>query len=115
MTKTQNMKDVFYHYYYRLVLDDLYKKTVTTYIDGDYKKDIDLHVDTYYYDNTIHFCQADRYPDYAANVCTDDMTWTDIVTEDCKIREYTFNNGVKVRLVTDLTKGKRAGTRKSAS
>ena len=113
MTKT--MKDVFYGYYYRLVLDDLYAQTVTTYIDGDYQVDIDLHVDTYYYDNTIHFCDADRYPDYGATVYTDNMTWTDTVTDETKSREYTFNNGVKVRLVTDLTNDKRSRTRKSAS
>lgn len=109
------MKNVFYDYYHRLVLDDLYKKTRVTYIDGDYQKDITLNVDTYYYDNTIHFYNADRYPDYSATVYTDNMTWTDTVTEDSKTREYTFNNGVIVRLVTDLTKGKRARTRKSAS
>ncbi len=109
------MKNIFYSYYHRLVLDDLIRKTTTTYIDGDYQQDITLNVDTYYYDNTIHFCNADRYPDYSATVYTDSMTWTDTVTEDSKIREYTFNNGVIVRLVTDLTKGKRARTRKSAS
>lgn len=109
------MKNGFYNYYHRLVLDDLYKKTTTTYIDGDYHQDIDLHVDAYYYDNTIHFCQADRYPDYAANVCTDGMTWTDTVTEDSKTREYTFNDGIRVRLVTDLTASKRSRTRKSTS
>ena len=109
------MKNVFYNYYHRLGLDDLYKKTRGTYIDGDYQQDIDLYVDAYYYDNTIHFCQADRYPDYAANVCTDGMTWTDTVTEDCKIREYTFNDGIRVRLVTDLTASKRSRNRKSAS
>lgn len=109
------MKNVFYNYYHRLVLDDLYKKTRVTYIDGDYQKDIDLHVDAYYYDNTIHFCQADRYPDYAANVCTDGMAWTDIVTDNSKTREYTFNDGIMVRLVTDLTASKSSRTRKSAS
>ena len=67
------------------------------------------------FENTIHFCGADRYPDYSATVYTDTMTWTDIVTEDSKTREYTFNNGIKVRLVTDLTKGKRGRTRKTAS
>ena len=109
------MKNVFYNYYHRLVLDDLYKKTRVTYIDGDYQKDITLHVDTYFFENTIHFCGADRYPDYSATVYTDTMTWTDIVTEDSKTRENTFNNGIKVRLVTDLTKGKRVRTRKTSS
>ena len=115
MKKDYPMRRTFYNYYRKLVLDELYKKTVITYVDGDYQADVDLHVDVYYYENTIHFCQADRYPDYAANVFTDNMTWTDNVTEDCIIRKYTFNNGVKVRLVTDLTKGKRSRTRKSAS
>ena len=110
-----DMTDTFYRYYFRLVQDDLYKKTRVTYIDADYQQDITLNVDTYYYDNTIHFCNADRYPDYSATVYTDNMTWTDTVTEDSKTREYTFNNGVIIRLVTDLTKGKRARTRKSAS
>lgn len=115
MKKDYPNRREFCNYYRQLVQDDLYKKTTVTYIDGDYTKDIDLHVDTYYYDNTIHFCQADRYPDYAANVYTDNMIWTDTVTEDSKIREYTFNDGIRVRLVTDLTKGKRGRTRKSAS
>ena len=115
MKKDYPMRRAFYNYYHRLVLADLYKKTVTTYIDGDYQIDIDLHVDTYYYDNTIHFCKADRYPDYGATVYTDDMTWTDSVTDETKIREYTFNDSIRVRLVTNLTKGKRGRTRKSAS
>lgn len=109
------MKNVFYDYYHRLVLDDLIRKTRVTYIDGDYQQDITPNVDTYYYDNTIHFCNADRYPDYSATVYTDNMTWTDTVTEDSKTREYTFNNGVIVRLVTDLTNDKRSRTRKSTS
>ena len=109
------MKNVFYNSYHRLVLDDLYKKTTTTYIDGDYQQDITLNVDTYFYENTIHFCGADRYPDYSATVYTDSMAWTDIVTDNSKTREYTFNDGIMVRLVTDLTASKRARTRKSAS
>ena len=109
------MRKAFYNYYHKLVLDDLYKKTTVTYIDGDYQQNISLNVDVYYYEDTIHFCQADRYPDYGATVYTDNMTWTDTVTEDSKTREYTFNNGVIVRLVTDLTNDKRSRTRKSTS
>ena len=109
------MKNVFYDYYHRLVLDDLIRKTRVTYIDGDYQQDITLNVDTYFYENTIHFCGADRYPDYSATVYTDTMTWTDIVTEDSKTREYTFNDGIRVRFVTDLTASKRSRTRKSTS
>lgn len=109
------MKNVFYDYYHRLVLDDLIRKTRVTYIDGDYQQDITLNVDTYFYEDTIHFCGADRYPDYSATVCTDSMAWTDTVTEDSKTREYTFNDGIRVRLVTDLTASKRSRTRKSTS
>ena len=109
------MKNVFYDYYHRLVLDDLIRKTRVTYIDGDYQQDITLNVDTYFYEDTIHFCGTDRYPDYGATVYTDAMTWTDIVTEDSKTREYTFNDGIRVRLVTDLTASKRSRTRNSAS
>ena len=90
----------FSEYWFGLCHKDLHKKTTVTYTKDDYIKDISLSIGTFYHDPHIQLCDADY------NIWLDctGMTWEDTATDETMMREYTFTDGARIRLVTDLSK-----------